>query len=836
MQSEGGLAEGGIVIQDCLSLLANLIRHSTSNQSLFRESGCIPRLVDLVKQASISPTDENQYSRSAREKNAWGLFAVLRLFLEKGEVRTKSNQDIFWRSSITQLVLDQAFAFKTPPPIRASALRTCADMIISNGPLQEQFAALQVLEASEPRPPTNGTKRGQQMPRTYVIEALLGLVLSSSATELQDTRYAACNLIKAYFHGHGRVKHHFLQRAIAGFVDGEDDRSNVLSTLMAGPQAPGSSDVLRFTLASDILSQLVMDDSEAKGMLMAVTEGNADKGEDVISATQTLAGHLASCLSTDLDPRTSIAYLNLLITFLFDDQDTINDCLAEGSSLLGALISSAAQSTNSQIAAEPVKSLLPGLCAVLLGVIYEFSSKDSPISRRTLQPFLATRLGRQRYFDALRQLRQHHIIRDQEMMSEVGVGSDIEAMLFDASFIEWFKDEYGRLKRAIDKDPGIEVIGRKDTGVDRDILDDLRSQLASKDQSLQQLENDSLSARQQADQTNADHRKELQSLQSSQRSMEAEVERVRRINEALQRDHETEIQRLQNDMNNELERVHNAHKTSFDSSKQQHQREMERIKGQHGASLASERSLWEDKARKASEQLARDHGTKLEETAEALQARNGEIVVLKQDLQSANGKLERIQQELQVLQQAKEQADRDLQKTTSLQEGLQQVNSKALSRIKTLEDEIKQSGARLSSMTDKRDRLTTESSEHKRKTAELQDELEGLKEELAAERKGYGELEAELEKVKKSASNGGNGKSKAAQIEKDLVAAKKEAEKEKDDAKKARTELEDMLMVMSDIETKRDAYKERLQKLGEQVTDEEDEGDEDGDEDEDEVE
>lgn len=120
MQSEGGLAEGGVVIQDCLSLLANLIRHSTSNQSLFRETGCVSRLVELVKQASISPKDENDYSRNSREKNAWGLLAVLRLFLENGEVGTKSNQDIFWRSGITQLVIDQAFAYQTPPPIRSS--------------------------------------------------------------------------------------------------------------------------------------------------------------------------------------------------------------------------------------------------------------------------------------------------------------------------------------------------------------------------------------------------------------------------------------------------------------------------------------------------------------------------------------------------------------------------------------------------------------------------------------------------------------------------------------------------------------------------------------------
>ena len=120
MATEGGLAEGGIVIQDCLSLLANLIRHSTSNQSLFRESGCVPQLVELVKQASTSSPEENEYSRNNREKNAWGLLAVVRLFLEKGEVGTKANQDAFWRSGLVQSVLDLAFNYQVASPIRSS--------------------------------------------------------------------------------------------------------------------------------------------------------------------------------------------------------------------------------------------------------------------------------------------------------------------------------------------------------------------------------------------------------------------------------------------------------------------------------------------------------------------------------------------------------------------------------------------------------------------------------------------------------------------------------------------------------------------------------------------
>ncbi|KAH0358717.1 hypothetical protein KCU89_g19479, partial [Aureobasidium melanogenum] len=170
------------------------------------------------------------------------------------------------------------------------------------------------------------------------------------------------------------------------------------------------------------------------------------------------------------------------------------------------------------VASDPIKSTLPGLSAILLGTIYEFSTKDSPIPRRTLHPLLTSKLGRQKYFDALLQLRQNPIIRDSEFLAPEIEGA---AILFGDEFVDWFKDEYGRLKRVIDREPGIEVVRPSDVGVDRDVLDDLREKIKARDEKLQQIEQDDLAAKQKSDQAEAEHRHQIQSLQSSQRSMEA---------------------------------------------------------------------------------------------------------------------------------------------------------------------------------------------------------------------------------------------------------------------------------------------------------------------------
>ena len=39
--------EGGIVVEDCLNFAANLLRNNDSNQSYFRETGCVAKLGSL---------------------------------------------------------------------------------------------------------------------------------------------------------------------------------------------------------------------------------------------------------------------------------------------------------------------------------------------------------------------------------------------------------------------------------------------------------------------------------------------------------------------------------------------------------------------------------------------------------------------------------------------------------------------------------------------------------------------------------------------------------------------------------------------------------------------
>jgi len=123
IQAEGSLTQGGIVVQDCLSLLANLIRYNAPNQSLFRETGNVARLKALLPSGARS-AKHDEWASQQKDKNLWGLLAVLRMFFAPGSTGTQQNQEAFQKQGVLKMVLDLAFNSTTPVPIRTAVSDT----------------------------------------------------------------------------------------------------------------------------------------------------------------------------------------------------------------------------------------------------------------------------------------------------------------------------------------------------------------------------------------------------------------------------------------------------------------------------------------------------------------------------------------------------------------------------------------------------------------------------------------------------------------------------------------------------------------------------------------
>lgn len=122
IKSEGSLLHGDRIVEDCLILLANLLRFNVSNQSFFREAGCVPKVArllnDTLREQGSEP-EVAEWAKLQRNRNIYALLAVLRLFLTTGGVGTQANQASFWQNGVLNQVLQLAFNRATEMQIKA---------------------------------------------------------------------------------------------------------------------------------------------------------------------------------------------------------------------------------------------------------------------------------------------------------------------------------------------------------------------------------------------------------------------------------------------------------------------------------------------------------------------------------------------------------------------------------------------------------------------------------------------------------------------------------------------------------------------------------------------
>ena len=639
IEAEGSLTHGSTTVQDCLSLLANLLKLNVSNQSYFRETGCITKLARLL--AEVTKEEESadgvsEWARPQRDLNVWGLLGLVQLFVVRGGQGTPLNQASFWQSGIVVHILRLAFRSELDVSIRAKCFVTCADLIRGNASLQEQFGDLAVpKESLKAKAVTNGHSAPNGTELTNVIEALLNIAMEPASISLFDVRLAACECVKAFFFGHAGIRIHVLRRAIEGYRSGDDEVPNILMVLIRPSDLPAASDPYQTWMASVLLFHLLFENSEAKELALAVTDGDASSGEEVITCVQSIATNLITSVQRREDERAVIGYLMLLCGWLFEDPDAVNDFLGEGSSVPSLIHASKVASSTAPLVA--------GLCIVLLGIIYEFSSKDSPVPRPKLHSLLVNGLGREIYIDRLTKLRENVHVRDFEVLPQGSINSagGLPNVFFDQSFIDFLKDNFSRLQRAIDRDPGFEVSVMANgiqKGISRELVDSLRTQLADKIKSNEDLEARVVDLQHKLNQEGLDHRR-------TRESAAVELGRIKQINEGLQRNHEDEMKRAEERHRAHENELSQQHRKAVEASEKRAATARQRYEAEI-ADLKIRISEFETQMSKAERDHVLDLQTAHEEYTSKVSALEARVLRAEERAREADDQVERVSAEL----------------------------------------------------------------------------------------------------------------------------------------------------------------------------------------------
>ena len=863
IDGEGGLTHGATTVQDCLSLLGNLLNLNTSNQAYFREIGCVGKVSRLLAQVikeEESPDGVSEWARPQRDINLWGLLTVLQLFLTKGSQGTPQSQDAFWKSGVVQRVLQIAFHQTFAPNVRARALDTCAAMIRANKGLQELFGDLAV-PAVRPAPVIvngratpkassvkSGTSTPSQVEMSNVIESLLELTLETTAAPSFDVRLAACNCVKAFFDGHNGIRGHVLRRAIEGHRSGDDAVPNILTVLLEPPNTRANADPYQQWMAAVLLLHLLLDHPESKELALKVseaeTEAESEDGYEVVTFVQSITSNVVAGVQHPEDERALIGYLMLLSTWLFEDPNAVNDLLGEGSTIQG-LISAVKVSS-------PTMPLVAGLCTFLLGIVYEFSTKDSPIPRATLHAVITKSLSREIYIDKLTKLRESPFLRDFEVLPLTS-DSGLPDVYFEQTFVDFFKDNFSRFLRAIDREPGFEVsilTNGVQKGVSRELVDSLRSELDQHKSSLETTQSELTALRQKFEQEQLEHKR-------TRDSTTVELTRIKHINQSLQSGHEDELKKLQSDLARQTTTIASSHESTLLQLRKEHAVAIEQASRQAKIEkeyLEQRRNALEKEVAKQKENVSRIQAEFEKSTAQGrhIQAeQQSEIDALHEQLKTFQDQLSVARNESEEklaalkkdhdtkLSEATARAD-NAEKTittakTSLQNELKALHtklseaesgkSKAEISLKKAEEDLKKLTSQQTSSQKQEKNSAAELEKSKAENEKMKVELEKAKTEMAKMRKQLEEVNKEL----KNKESKGKKKSTVEIEKKELEELKANAAKQKD----TQSELDDLLIVYAELDAKRAGEKKKLKELGQVVSDDEDEeeDEEDGDDD-----
>ncbi|RMZ77314.1 hypothetical protein DV737_g4426, partial [Chaetothyriales sp. CBS 132003] len=621
------------------------------------------------KQDNITADEEGEdgvsdWIKPQRDMNVWGLLTVVQLFLAVGAQGTSINQNAFWHSGLLSKILELAFHDSFSINIHAKALETCGAIICGNASLQERFGDLNVqLPAPDSASTTNGhttPKPGEKAPgqkpdqmvhQVNVIEALLELTMESAPLSVFDARLAACNCVKAFIEGHNGIRVHVLKRAIEGHKSGNDVIPNILTVLLEPPSSRGVSDPYQQWFAAVLLLHLLYDNPETKAIALQVVEGDAANGEEVVTLVQSIASNVLAGVQHPQNERALLGFLMLLSIWVFEDPDAVNDFLGEGSNVNGLITTLKVSSTS--------MPLVAGLCTLLLGIVYEFSTKDSPLPRSALHSLLTANLGRETYVDRLTKLRSNVAVRDFEVIPQGSSSEGLPEVYFDKTFIDFLKDNYSRLLRAIDRDPKFEVSVMSNgvqKGVSRDLVDGLRAQVEEQKSSLEAAQNELVGLRRKLEDEELEHRR-------TRESTTVELGRIKLVNQSLQANHEEEMQKVRQQHFREREALQRSHAEEVNKRRADHatamdaaqrQREQERVTAENKIKLLGRDSAQAQKA------LQEQHRSVVEDMEKkSLQARQrdeAEIKDLKTQIESLTKELAKTQKEhLQNLHTAHEE-------------------------------------------------------------------------------------------------------------------------------------------------------------------------------------
>ncbi|KAG0019763.1 hypothetical protein BGZ80_005304 [Entomortierella chlamydospora] len=574
--NDEGAIDGGIIVQDCLQLVQNLLRYNVSNQNYFRETSCIQRIPALFEEETVGdnrrhdPTIKDTWS-DQKGNNMIMVLELIRVLVVPDHSNTAPNQKSMYQSGILQRLIDLSLTSNAPQRVKASAFYALAELIRLNKVNQDALSKAVIIPAHPPavqledsstalfppnRSSTQLSRSSFQSGRGSALEARERCPAIVEVVAIAVGRYPGCT---------------YSVRAAAtclfqSFVLDNPDTQVVLATTLNAPPEDNPN-----TTSYGTETNIKLNNARAKAIALSINFGDEENGEDPVSLIHAIAAALMVAVKGQSDVRVALGYLALLCVWCYDSPKSIKDFLSEGAHLQ-FLIELISPSSKEDL-------MVQGLAAFLLGICYEFNwEKDALISRATIQPIILSRIGLDQFAACITRVRESKPFKAAVpfmivLPSEESEGK-LPGLFFDYAFVEFMKRTFERTQKSImlspeDTQPQ-ESLTQTNNAEIASQLASLQTKLSTQDAEMTELRSQLEEAqriiaqqaqeRQKCEAALSLAREELQSVQARHESLVNEHESIQARHESLEKEHESVLTRHES-LGKEYESVLTRHES-----------------------------------------------------------------------------------------------------------------------------------------------------------------------------------------------------------------------------------------------------------------------------------
>ncbi|XP_010609125.1 general vesicular transport factor p115 isoform X3 [Fukomys damarensis] len=420
--TEEGSSDGGIVVEDCLILLQNLLKNNNSNQNFFKEGSYIQRMKPWFEVG-----DENSGWSAQKVTNLHLMLQLVRVLVSPTNPpgATSSCQKAMFHCGLLHQLCTILMATGVPADILTETINTVSEVIRGCQVNQDYFASVNA--------PSNP-------PRPAIVVLLMSMVNERQPFVL---RCAVLYCFQCFLYKNQKGQGEIVSTLLPSTIDATGNSISAGQLLCGGLF---STDSLSNWCAAVALAHALQENATQKEQLLRVQLATSI-GNPPVSLLQQCTNILAQ--GDKIDRRgskiqTRVGLLMLLCTWLSNCPIAVTHFL-HNTANVPFLTGQIAENLGEE------EHLVQGLCALLLGISIYFNDNSlETYLKEKLKQLIEKRIGKENFIEKLGFISKHELYSRASQKPQPNFPSP-EYMIFDHEFTKLVKELEGVITKAIYK-------------------------------------------------------------------------------------------------------------------------------------------------------------------------------------------------------------------------------------------------------------------------------------------------------------------------------------------------------------------------------------------------